>query len=96
MENGSKIWPTGNEKRSNLMVGGGVLAGATKWLTIYAGAGYGARKLAWEDIAGNWALVSDWSHTGMAVEFGAASSGIIVRALAWKKSESRVSCVSGV
>ena len=74
MENGSKIWPTGNEKRSNLMVSGGVLAGATKWLTIYAGAGYGARKLAWEDIAGNWALVSDWSHTGMVVEFGAVVS----------------------
>lgn len=74
MENGSKIWPTGNEKRSNLMVSGGVLAGATKWLTIYAGAGYGARKLAWEDIAGNWALVSDWSHTGMAVELGAVVS----------------------
>ena len=74
MENGSKIWPTGNEKRSNLMVSGGVLAGATKWLTIYAGAGYGARKLVWEDIAGNWALVSDWSHTGMVVEFGAVVS----------------------
>lgn len=74
MENGSKIWPTGNQKRSNLMASGGVLAGATKWLTIYAGAGYGARKLAWEDIAGNWALVSDWSHTGMAVELGAVVS----------------------
>ena len=71
---GSQIWPTGNQKRSNLMVSGGVLAGATKWLTIYAGAGYGARKLAWEDIAGNWALVSDWSHTGMVVEFGAVVS----------------------
>ena len=71
---GSQIWPTGNQKRSNLMVSGGVLAGATTWLTIYAGAGYGARKLAWEDIAGNWALVSDWSHTGMVVEFGAVVS----------------------
>lgn len=74
MENGSKIWPTGNEKRSNLMVSGGVLAGATKWLTIYAGAGYGARKLAWEDVAGNWALVSDWSHTGLAAELGVIAS----------------------
>ena len=74
MENGSKIWPTGNEKRSNLMASGGVLAGATKWLTVYAGVGYGARKLAWEDVAGNWALVSDWSHSGMAVEFGAVVS----------------------
>ena len=71
---GSQIWPTGNQKRSNLMVSGGVLAGATKWLTIYAGAGYGVRKLAWEDIAGNWALVSDWSHTGFAAECGIITS----------------------
>ena len=70
MENGSKIWPTGNEKRSNLMVSGGVLAGATKWLTIYAGAGYGYRKLAWEDVDGNWASVSDWSRSGVAAELG--------------------------
>ena len=88
MENGSKIWPTGNEKRSNLMVSGGVLAGATKWLTIYAGAGYGARKLAWEDVAGNWALVSDWSHTGMAVECGAVVS---VRKLAFSAGISTIS-----
>ena len=88
MENGSKIWPTGNEKRSNLMVSGGVLAGATKWLTVYAGAGYGARKLAWEDVAGNWALVSDWSHTGMAVEFGAVVS---VRKLAFSAGISTIS-----
>ena len=88
MENGSKIWPTGNEKRSNLMVSGGILAGATKWLTIYAGAGYGARKLAWEDVAGNWALVSDWSHTGMAVEFGAVVS---VRKLAFSAGISTIS-----
>lgn len=70
MENGSKIWPTGNEKRSNLMVSGGVLAGATKWLTVYAGAGYGFRKLAWEDVAGDWAAVSDWSRSGFAAECG--------------------------
>ena len=85
---GSQIWPTGNQKRSNLMVSGGVLAGATKWLTIYAGAGYGARKLAWEDVAGNWALVSDWSHTGMAVEFGAVVS---VRKLAFSAGISTMS-----
>ena len=74
MQNGSQIWPSGNEKRSNLMASGGVLAGATKWLTVYAGVGYGARKLAWEDIAGNWALVSDWSHSGMAAELGTVVS----------------------
>ena len=72
--NGSQIWPSGNEKRSNLMVCGGVLAGATKWLTVYAGAGYGFRKLAWEDVAGNWAAVSDWSRAGFAAECGVIAS----------------------
>ena len=72
--NGSQMWPSGNEKRSNLMVGGGVLAGATKWLTVYAGAGYGFRKLAWEDVAGDWAAVSDWSRSGVAAECGVIAS----------------------
>ena len=72
--NGSQICPSGNEKRSNLMVSGGVLAGATKWLTVYAGAGYGSRKLAWEDVAGNWAAVSDWSRAGFAAECGVIAS----------------------
>lgn len=87
MQNGSQIWPSGNEERSNLMAGGGVLAGATKWLTVYAGVGYGTRKLAWEDVAGNWALVSDWSHTGMAAELGAVVS---VRKLALSAGVSTV------
>ena len=68
--NGCQIWPSGNERRSNLMVSGGVLAGATKWLTVYAGAGYGFRKLAWEDVDGDWAAVSDWSRSGVAAECG--------------------------
>ena len=72
--NGSQMWPSGNEKRSNLMVSGGVLAGATKWLTVYAGAGYGFRKLAWEDVDGNWASVSDWSRSGFAAECGVIAS----------------------
>ena len=70
LENGSQIWPSGTEKRSNLMVSGGVLAGAAKWLTVYAGAGYGHRTLAWQDIDGNWARVSDWSHKGLTIDAG--------------------------
>ena len=74
LENGSQIWPSGNEKCSNLMVSGGVLAGATKWLTVYAGAGYGYRKLAWEDVDGGWARVSDWSRSGFVAECGVIAS----------------------
>lgn len=74
MGNGSQMWPTGNEKRSNLIVSGGILAGAADWLTVYAGAGYGYRKLAWEDVDGNWASVSDWSRSGFAAECGVIAS----------------------
>ncbi|MBR5564091.1 MAG: hypothetical protein IKW11_07685 [Bacteroidales bacterium] len=74
LENGSQIWSNGTEKRSNLMVSGGVLARAEKWLTVYAGAGYGYRKLAWEDVDGNWASVSDWSRSGFAAECGVIAS----------------------
>ena len=72
--NGSRIWASGNERRSNLMVGGGVLAGAAKWLAVYVGAGYGFRKLAWEDVDGGWALVSDWSCSGFVAECGVIAS----------------------
>ena len=42
--------------------------------TVYAGVGYGTRKLAWEDVADNWVLVSDWSRSGFAAECGAVVS----------------------
>jgi len=74
IENGSRIWASGSERRSNLMVSGGVLAGVTKWLAVYVGAGYGFRKLAWEDVDGGWALVSDWSCSGFAAECGVIAS----------------------
>lgn len=28
------------------------------------------KRLAWEDMEGKWALVSDWSHEGMSAECG--------------------------
>lgn len=74
MDTGSLMWPTGNERRSSLSACAGLLAGVMPWLTIYAGAGYGQRKLAWEDVGGSWALVSDWSCKGIAAEFGAIAS----------------------
>lgn len=51
-----------------------MLVKTTCWLAFNAGIGYGCRKMAWEDVAGNWALVSDWSHSGMAAELGAVVS----------------------
>ena len=70
MSSGGSIWPSGQQRRSNLAVTAGALVGATDWLAFNAGLGYGYRRLAWEDIDGQWALVSDWSHSGVAAELG--------------------------
>ena len=77
MDTGGYIWPSGKERRNTLHAAAGVLVGATRWLSLYAGAGYGARTLAWEDVDGEWAEVSDWSLAGAAVECGVI--------LSWRK-----------
>ena len=74
MPSGSRFWPSGQQRRSNLSVTAGLLIGATNWLTFNLGAGYGYRNMAWEDTIGEWALVSDWSRSGFAAECGAIVS----------------------
>jgi hypothetical protein len=74
MPSGSRFWPSGQQRRSNLSVTAGLLIGATDWLTFNLGAGYGFRNMAWEDTIGEWALVSDWSRSGFAAECGAIVS----------------------
>lgn len=71
MDIGGRFWPGGMEGRTNYSACAGVLAAVNLWLNLYAGLGYGARKLAWQDIHGDWALVKDWSHSGLATECGA-------------------------
>lgn len=67
---GVRFWPSGDSRRSNLAVTAGVLSWLSGWCTVYAGAGYGWYKTAWEDIDGNWAELSDVSHKGAAVDAG--------------------------
>ena len=67
---GAKIWPNGNSIKSNLSACAGALYTIKDWLAVYAGLGYGQRKLAWQDVNGEWALVSDWSVKGLAAETG--------------------------
>lgn len=74
IEDGSRFWPSGKDRVSVMHVSAGVLAGVLDWLAIYAGAGYGYRRLAWEDVDGSWALVSDWSRSGLAAECGVIPS----------------------
>ena len=68
---GGKIWTSGDTRNSNLYITGGALVQIVDWLSVYAGAGYGRRTLAWQDIDGNWAEVSDWSVKGLEMEAGA-------------------------
>lgn len=70
IENGGYMWMSGAEKRINMSICCGPLYKVNSWLSAYVGLGYGVRKLVWEDVDGNWALVSDWSVSGLAAESG--------------------------
>ena len=65
-----QIWTTGRSLRSRLSATGGALWHPLPWLTAYAGAGYGERRLYWEDISNRWARVSDASSIGVAADLG--------------------------
>lgn len=70
LPDGSAFWASGGRTYGNLFSAAGMLVRASGNFVVYAGAGYGYRKLYWEDIDGEWACVSDWSHSGIAVETG--------------------------
>ena len=65
-----QIWTTGRSEITRLSVTGGALWHPTNWLSAYAGAGYGARRLLWEDISGHWAEVSDVSCRSIPADAG--------------------------
>ena len=69
-----QIWTTGRSEVVRFAAAGGALWHPVSWLTLYAGAGYGWRSLCWEDVSGNWALVSDASYRGVAADLGAVFS----------------------
>lgn len=70
MFSGNKFWPSGRSEVSSIYLAGGILFPVKRWVALYAGAGYGERKLVWEDVGGLWALVSDWSASGIVAETG--------------------------
>lgn len=67
---GGYIWATGNVKKSRMVVTAGATFRAVKWLYPYIGVGYGSRTLAWEDVSGNWATVTDNSFKGVSIDAG--------------------------
>lgn len=64
------IWTNGESRTSRMSVTAGALLRLNGWLSACAGAGYGRRILAWEDVDSRWAKVEDKSAGGLAAELG--------------------------
>lgn len=65
------IWPTGEVRRSRLALSAGPMFKLGGSWSVFAGAGYGAQTILWEDTSGSWARVSDLSSKGLLLEAGA-------------------------
>lgn len=70
LQGGGTIWTTGRENVSTINVTAGAIHRLNSWLNIYAGAGYGSKILAWEDVNGSWAEIEDYSFKGLALDAG--------------------------
>lgn len=70
LPDGSVMWPGERKLRTALSFTAGPVAGINKWLSLYAGAGYGYSHCMWTDIDGCWVQVDDLSVSGLAVEAG--------------------------
>lgn len=70
LETGGKIWTTGVESRSRMVVTGGMIFHVRNWLYPYIGAGYGSKQLYIQDTQNNWATVSDLSYQGVSLDAG--------------------------
>lgn len=66
-----RIWTSGRSEVNRFSVTSGLLLHPLPWLSLYTGAGYGERRLCWEDTSGRWASVADRSHRSVAADFGA-------------------------
>ena len=68
---GGKIWTSGISRVSRLNLSAGALWHPVGWGSLYGGCGYGRRRLLWQDSAGDWAMVSDRSCSGLSFDAGA-------------------------
>jgi len=67
---GGKMWLSGNTRTSSYMFSAGARKVIWKGLGAFAGVGYGAHSVYWEDVSGNWAKVTDSSVNGAIIEAG--------------------------
>jgi opacity protein-like surface antigen len=69
-DDGTPMWFTGEKTTSRLAVTAGLLYRLSLPVYLYAGAGYGYKKLAWETAEGAWAENTDKTYTGAEAELG--------------------------
>ena len=67
---GSPVWVTGRQEKTKMVFTAGGLFRVADKVSLLAGAGYGSRKLFWENSSGDWMRVTDCSYTGVAAEAG--------------------------
>ncbi len=70
LDAGGMFWGNGKDRYGIGVLNAGVSFHPAKNLALYAGTGYGKEELDWQDTAGQWARVSDWSRAGLSVEAG--------------------------
>ena len=64
------IWTSGAECLSRWSITAGATYTPWRFMTIYAGGGYGSRQLLWQDVSDRWATVADRSVAGLAADVG--------------------------
>lgn len=64
------IWTSGKRAVGRLCLTGGAWLQCADRLKCYTGAGFGRRTVCWQDAAGEWARVKDYSAAGLALDAG--------------------------
>ena len=67
---GAPIWTTGKESHTVWTLGVGGIIRSSNVFSLYAGSGYGLSETLWEDAAGKWAKVDDYSAKGICADAG--------------------------
>ena len=67
---GVPIWTTGKESHEEWSLGAGGIIRLSNAFSLYAGSGYGLSETLWEDAAGKWAKLDDYSAKGICADAG--------------------------
>jgi hypothetical protein len=67
---GKVIWTSGQESHPTWALGAGGIFRIAGPVGLYVGSGYGSAQTLWEDAAGKWATVEDYSAEGICADAG--------------------------